>query len=165
VAHGGFERLPENNDFLMHGVPGRRLSVFLHRFLVAMNAVLLNLAGRDLGKSHVAKEGQQMKTEAGAVSFDVYWTSLAFGDDLVFALELRSGFAEGFFVAYFTVPGLAAQPQIPVLGEVLGLGQAVFLRGDPSVLAGEVGRTLPETAVVAPIDVDFTAEDPCVSRA
>jgi hypothetical protein len=40
VAHGGFERLPQNNDFLMHGIPGWRLSVFLHRFLVAMNAVL-----------------------------------------------------------------------------------------------------------------------------
>jgi hypothetical protein len=58
VAHGGFEGLPQNDDFLMHGTPGWRLSVFLHRFLVAMNAVLLYLTGRDLGKSHVAKEGQ-----------------------------------------------------------------------------------------------------------
>jgi hypothetical protein len=44
---------------------------------------------------------------------------LAFGDDLVFALEVGSGFAEGFFVAHFTVAGLAAQLQIPILGEVL----------------------------------------------
>src|ERR1017187_3076953 len=161
VAHSGFEGLPQNNDFLMHGAPGRRLSVFLHRFLVAMNAVLLYLAGRDLGKSHVAKEGQEMKPEASAVAFNVLGITLAFGDDLVFALELHSGFAKGFFTGYFTAAGLAAQLQKPVLGEVLGLGQAVFLGGNPPVLAGEVGGTLPVTAVVAPVNVDLAAQD-CV---
>ena len=74
--------------------------------------------------------------------------ALALGDDLVFALELHSGFAKGFFVVYFAVAGLAAQLKIPVLGEVLGLGQAVFLGGNPPVLAGEVGGTLPATAIV-----------------
>ena len=74
-----------------------------------MNAVLLYLAGCDLGKSHVAKEGQQMKPEASAVAFNVLGITLALGDDLVFALELGSSFAKGFFVGYFTVPGLAAQ--------------------------------------------------------
>src|ERR1022692_3885112 len=132
MAHGGFERLPEDNDFLMHGTPGWRLSVFLHRFLVAVNAVLLYLAGRDLGKTHVAEEGHQMKPEASAVAFNVLGITLALGDDLVFALELHSGFAKGFFARYFTVAGLAAQSQIPVLNEVLGLGEAVFLRGNPS---------------------------------
>jgi hypothetical protein len=127
VAYSGFERLPENNDFLMHGTPGRGLSVFLHRFLVAMYAVLLYLAGRDLGKPHVAEEGHQMKPEASAVTFNVLGITLALGDDLVFALELHGGFAKGFFAGYFTVPDLAAQSQIPVLGEVLGLGEAVFL--------------------------------------
>src|ERR1039458_8962448 len=159
MAHGGFERLPQNDDFLMHGAPGRRLSVVLHCFLVAVNAVLLHLAGSDLGKSHVAEEGHQMNPQASAVAFNVLGITLALGDDLVFALELHSGFAEGFFAGYFTVPGFAAQPEIPVLGEILGLGEAVFLRGNPSVLAGEVGRTLPQTAVVAPVDVDFAAED------
>ena len=99
MAYGGFQRLPENNDFLMHGTPGWRLSVFLDRFLVATNAVLLDLAGRDLGKSHVAEEGHQMKPEASAVAFNILGITLALGDDLVFALELRRGFAEGFFVA------------------------------------------------------------------
>ena len=56
-ADGGFEGLAPDNDFLMHGTPGRRLSVFLHRFLVATNAILLYLAGRDLGQAHVAEEG------------------------------------------------------------------------------------------------------------
>src|SRR5438034_94342 len=103
MAHGGFEGLPENNDFLMHGTPGRRFSMFLHRFLVAMNAVLLYLAGRDLGESHVAEEGNQMKPEARAVAFNVLGITLALGDDLVFALELHSGFAKGFFAGYFAV--------------------------------------------------------------
>src|SRR5229473_4143171 len=136
MPHGGFERLPENNDFLMHGAAGRRLAVVLYRFLVAMNAVLLHLAWRDLGKSHVAEEGHQMNPEAGAVAFNVLGITLALGDDLVFALELRRGFAEGFFAAQFAGAGLAAQAQIPVLGEVLGLGEAVFLGGNPSVFSG-----------------------------
>src|ERR1039457_5663528 len=161
VAHSGFEGLPQNNDFLMHGTPGRRLSVFLHRFLVAMNAVLLYLAGRDLGKSHVAKERHQMKPEASAVAYNVLGITLALGDDLVFALELYSGFAKGFFVVYFAVPGLAAQLQKPVLGEVLGLGQTVFFGGTPPVLACQVGGALPAAAVVTPVDVDLAAQD-CV---
>src|ERR1035441_6830720 len=159
VAHGGFEGLPENNDFLMHGAPGRWLSVFLHRFLVAMNAVLLHLARRDLGKSHVAEEGHQVNPEARAVALNVLGIALALGDDLVFALELHSGFAEGFLAGYLTVPDFAAQPQKPVLGEVLGLGEAVLLGRDAPVLAGEIGRTLPQAAVVAAVNVDFAAED------
>src|SRR5450631_1640429 len=111
----------------MHRTPGWGLSVFLHRFLVAMNAVLLYLAGRDLGKSHVAEEGHQVKPEASAVALNVLGITLALGDDLVFALELHGGFAEGFFAGYFTVADFAAQSQKPVLGEVLRLGEAVFL--------------------------------------
>ena len=159
MAYGGFERLPQHNDFLMHGAPGWRLPVFLHRFLVATNAVLLYLAGRDLGKSHVAKEGHQMTPEARAVALNVLGIALALGDDLVFALELDSGFGEGFFAAYFTVPDFAAQSQLPVLREVLGLRQAVLLCGNPSVLARKVGGTLPLTAILAPVNVDLAAED------
>ena len=91
--------------------------------------------------------------------FDVLGVALALGDDLVFALELRGGFAEGFLAADFAVAGLAAQFQIPVLGEVLGLREAVFLGGNAPVLAGEVGGALPVAAVVAPVDVDLAAED------
>src|ERR1022692_2770807 len=143
----------------MHGAPRRRLSVFLHRFLVAMNAVLLYLAGRDLGKSHVAEKGHQMNPEASAVAFNVLGITLALGDDLVFALELHGGFAEGFFAGYFTAAGLAAQLQKPVLGEVLGLSEAVLLRGNPSVFSCKVGGALPAAAVVAPVDVDLAAQD------
>src|SRR6266700_2729403 len=100
----------------MHGTSGWRLSVFLHRFLVAVNAILLHLAGRNLGESHVAEEGHKMNPEARAVALNVLGIALALGDDLVFALELDSGFAEGFLAAYFAVSDLAAQPQKPVFG-------------------------------------------------
>ena len=114
MAHGGFERLAENHDFLMHCVPGRRLAVLLHRFLVAVNAVLLDLTGRDFGESHVPEERDRMKPEPGAVALDVLRVSLTLGDDLVFALELRGGVTEGFLAADFAAAGLAAQPQILV---------------------------------------------------
>ena len=45
VAQSGFQCLPESHDFLMHGVAGRRLAALLHRFLVAVNAVVLHFAG------------------------------------------------------------------------------------------------------------------------
>ena len=95
MAHGGFEHLPQNDDFLMHRAPGRRLSVFLHRFLVAVNAVFLYLAGRDLGQAHVAEERHQVKLQPRAVALYVFGVTLALGDDLVFAVELVGGFAEG----------------------------------------------------------------------
>ena len=123
MAHGGFERLPENNDFLMHGAPGWRLSVFLHRFLVAMNAVLLDLAGRDLGKSHVAEEGHQMNPQARAVALNVLGVALALGDDLVFALELHGGFAEGFFAVISPFRTLPRSPRYQSSAKSLALAR------------------------------------------
>src|ERR1035437_4626942 len=63
------------------------------------------------------------------------------------------------FSGYFTAAGLAAQLQKPVLGEVLGLGQTVFLGGNPPVLSCKVGGALPSAAVVAPVNVDLAAQD------
>jgi hypothetical protein len=76
-----------------------------------------------------------------------------FGDDLVFALELYGGVAEGFLVAEFTVPELAAQPQIPVLGEVLRLGEALLFGADAVVSATEERRALPKATTVTFVDV------------
>ena len=42
------------------GDPNRVRQILVNLMNVAMNAVLLYLTGRALGKSHVAKEGQQM---------------------------------------------------------------------------------------------------------
>lgn len=52
---------------------------------------------------------------------------------------------------------LAAQAQIPVLGNLLGLGQAFLLRGDAPVPAGYVGGGLPESAAGPLVSMDFTA--------
>src|SRR5581483_6016937 len=159
VPHSGFEGLPQNNDFLVHRIPGRGLALLLDRLLVAVNPVFLYLAGRDLRKAHVAEEGQQVQIEPRGVALDVLGVALAFGDDLILALELRGGLAEGFLADELARARLAAQLQIPVFSEVLGLGEAVFLRGDAPVLAFEIGGALPESAVLTPVDVDLAAED------
>jgi hypothetical protein len=47
MADGGFQCLPEGHDLLMRGVAGWRHAALRHRFLKAMNSVLLDLAGSD----------------------------------------------------------------------------------------------------------------------
>ena len=47
VADGCFQGLSKSHDLLMHGVVGRRFSVLDYSFFVAMNAVVLDLAGGD----------------------------------------------------------------------------------------------------------------------
>src|SRR5689334_9376759 len=124
-----------------------------------MNAVFLNLAGRNLRQPHVAEEGHEMEPEARAVAFHILGIALAFGDDLVFALELGCRVLEGLLADEFARARLAPQLQIPVLREVLGPREAVFLCGNAPVLAFKVCGTLPESAVLTPIDVDLAAED------
>ena len=60
MAQGGFQGLAEGDDFLMHGIAGRRLAALFDRFLVAMNAVFLDLAGGDFGEAHIAEERHQV---------------------------------------------------------------------------------------------------------
>jgi hypothetical protein len=40
MAHGGFERLPQSNDFLVDRVAGRGLPPLGFRFLDVINAIL-----------------------------------------------------------------------------------------------------------------------------
>ncbi|MCR4282647.1 MAG: hypothetical protein NUV72_06440 [Bauldia sp.] len=74
---------------------------------------------------------------------DIFRVALPFGDDLVFAGELVGRLPEGLFVGDLPAARLAAQLEIPVLGEILGAGEAVLLRAHAPVLAGEASRTLP----------------------
>ena len=93
VPQGRFENLTQRHDFLVHGIARGRLATLLDCFLMAMNPVLLDLSGCDLGKTHVAEERHQMKPQPCAVAFHVLGVALPLGDDLVFAVELRSDFA------------------------------------------------------------------------
>ena len=49
--------------------------------------------------------------------------------------------------------------QIPILGDLFCLGEALFLRAGPAVLAGEIAGALPEAAVRSFVDVNLAAED------
>jgi hypothetical protein len=72
------------------------------------------------------------------VALDPSWAALAFGDDLVFALELRRGLFEGLFAEQRALAVLVAQREIPVLGEFLGELKALLLCAGAPVAAGEV---------------------------
>ena len=81
VAHGGFEDLPEDNDFLMHGVSGGRFSILLNRLFMAMHPVILKLAGGDFRKVFVLHEGKNVIVEPPAVGGDIDRAALALGAD------------------------------------------------------------------------------------
>lgn len=74
---------------------------------MAMDAIFLNLAGGDFGKTHGAEEGKQMDIQASFVALDVNGIALAFGDDFVLAEKLGGGFAEGFLFFDFAASQLA----------------------------------------------------------
>src|ERR1700687_76073 len=100
-----------------------------------------------------------MHARAEVVLFDVGLASLALGDDLVFPQELLRRVAKGFLCLDFAAAQLAPELQVPVLGDLLGFGQAVFLGAAPTVLAGKVGGTLPVAALRASVDVNLAAQD------
>jgi hypothetical protein len=139
--------------------------MLFHRLFTAVNAVFLNLAGVYFRKPHVAKEGNQMDAQPSFVIVHIDAIALAFGDDLVFTLELGGCITECFLRDEFAIAEFAAQPQIPILGEVLGLREALLFCCFTPVPAGEVAGALPVTAViVAFVDVNFSAENGVMLR-
>jgi hypothetical protein len=84
---------------------------------------------------------------------------LALGDEVVLAQELFRGLAKGLFCFDFAVAELAAKLQIPVLRDLFGSREAIFLRGCPAVFPAEVGGTLPAAAVRAFVNVNLSAEE------
>jgi hypothetical protein len=84
---------------------------------------------------------------------------VAAGDHVVFALELLRANLERLLSVDRAAALQAAQPEISLLGKILGAGETVFLRPHPAVFAGKVGRSLPVAAVVAATDMDLSAHD------
>src|SRR5690606_12072371 len=107
----------------------------------------------------IAEERDQVQAQPRLVAFDPARAALAFGDDLVFALELRGGLAEGFLAEQLALAVLVAQGEVPVLGEFLGKLEAFLLGGNAAIAASEIGRALPVTAVRPLVDVDLAAEN------
>jgi len=78
---------------------------------------------------------------------DVDLAALALRDEVILAQELLRGFAECLFGFDFAVAELAAKLEVPVLRDLFGSGEAVFLGGPPAVFPAEVGGALPVAAV------------------
>ena len=96
MAERGFQGLAERHDLLMHGAVGRRLAALFHGLFVAMNPVVLNLAGGDFREAHGTKERHQVHARARVLAFDIDSAALALRDDIVFTqvrgLTLRGKF-------------------------------------------------------------------------
>jgi hypothetical protein len=76
-----------------------------------------------------------VQAQANAMALDPAGAPLALGDDLVFLEELVGGLAKGLFRCQKAGPVLAAQLEIPVLGDLFGQSEAFFLGADSALLA------------------------------
>src|SRR5208337_4376313 len=90
--------------------------------------------------------------------------ALALREDVVFTQKLFGCFAEGFFCFDFSAAEFPAELQIPILGNLLGFREALFLCAGPAVLAGEIAGALPAAAVRAFVDVNLSTEDGVLFR-
>src|SRR6266851_3015557 len=143
----------------MHGVAGRRFAALGSRFFEAMNSIFLDLAGGNFREAQGAEERHQVHARPPVLAVDVDLAALALRDEVVLAQELFRGFAEGLFCFDFAAAEHAAKLQIPVLGDLFGSREAIFLRGCPAVFPAEVGGTLPAGAVRAFVNVNLAAQD------
>lgn len=126
-----------------------RMRVRLIRRRHPVDAVFLDFAGGDRREAHRAEKlGQvQVQAQSRLVAFDPTRAALAFGDDLVFALELCRRLPEGLLGKQRALAVFVAQREIPVLGKFLGELKALVLgRGSP-VSTGEICGALPVAAV------------------
>ena len=95
---------------------------------------------------------------------EVALAALALREDVVFTQELFGCFAEGSFCFDFSAAEFPAELQIPILGNLLGFREALFLCAGPAVLAGEIAGALPAAAVGAFVDVNLSTEDGVLFR-
>ena len=59
----------------------------------------------------------------------------------------------------FSGAEFATELKIPILGDILCFGEAVFLCACSAIFAGEITGALPDTAVRTFVDVNFAAQD------
>lgn len=100
-----------------------------------------------------------MQRQTIMVPSDPSRASVTLGDRLIFEKETISALIEGLFVYQFTCAGFAPQLKIPILGKLLGVGEAFLLRTRPVIASFQVGRTLPIAASTSLVDVHFIAKN------
>src|ERR1700677_1761109 len=100
-----------------------------------------------------------MNANGIGVALHIFGIPLALGNDPVFAEERFGGFWE-FFAGLDLPPRVfSLQAQVPVLGEVLGVGQALLPGCDTPVPTGQIGRALPKVAVFSLVNVEFSSQE------
>jgi hypothetical protein len=123
-----------------------------------VNSIFLHLAGGDLGDPELAEEGEKVQPQANAVTLDPARAAMALGDELVLLEELLGDLAEELFGFEEAGAVLAAQRQTPILGDLLGEGEALLGAG-AALLAADRRRALPEAAVAALVDLELPADE------
>src|SRR5258707_15056362 len=83
----------------------------------------------------------------------------ALGEGLVFGEEFGCRLGEGRSADQLAGPLLHAEAEIPLLGGFLGAVEIAFLRGSAAVLAGHVGRALPNVAARPLVEMELSARE------
>jgi hypothetical protein len=166
VPVGRFEYLSEADDFLMKGAARGRTNLvtfgtlFLklvdpgHAGLHPVDAVVLNLSCRDLGKNHVTKERIQMVLDPSLVAFDIDLASLSLCDGFEFIDEPGGSFLEGFAFLDLAAPVLAEQAQVPVARHVFGARKAFLFCGRALLPSGNGACAPPMRAFGPHVELD-----------
>ena len=99
-----------------------------------------------------------MNPKAYGVALGPFAAPLALGDDRVFLEELIGRLLEGGAGIEGTGALLGRQRQIPVLGDLRGQLQGFALGAELALFAADGGPRLPESAVVALIDLKLSTQ-------
>jgi hypothetical protein len=84
-------------------------------------------------------------------------TALSLGDDAVFLDELIGDLLDGLFGLEQTGAGFAAELEVPVLGDLFGVSEALLARAAAALFAADRGRAMPDLALAAAVELQFTA--------
>src|SRR5271154_1723532 len=108
------ENLAERHDFLMHGVARWRLATHSLALFEPMDAILVDLACRDLRKHHVPEEWDQVTIRTRVLSASIGWTTLSLRDDVEFTQVQLCSFAKHLPAFQLAVAKFTSKLQVPV---------------------------------------------------
>jgi hypothetical protein len=165
MPNGGFQHQTEGDDFIVKGFSGRSFSGRLPVALVvriihtthgcSVHSIFLHLSCCDLRKAQLTEERQKVDAQTDGMPLRPFLAALTRRNDLIFAKELPGSISEGLFVSQNPGLQLAAQSEIPILGNLLGERQTVLFGRLTTLLATYRGRALPITAFCPAIELNF----------
>ena len=102
----------------------------------------------------MAEKRKKVLPQTSFVPINVLLVSLSLGDNRVLSDELVGSMGKELAVPEFTTFELALEFQIPVLGDVLRLGDTLLFRAHAEIPTVNERRALPVAAVIALVDVE-----------